>query len=66
LPFRWLARVWAPGLAVLAGHLVVDVLAVSWPRARVLALPKPGAKPHELSVTNDGESWTLDQRGDQT
>jgi hypothetical protein len=59
LPLAWLARVWAPGLAVLARHLVVDVLAVSWPRARVLALPEPGGGPRELSIVREGEDWAV-------
>jgi hypothetical protein len=44
LPLDWLARVWACGLAVVDGHLVVAVQAARWPRARVLALPRPGAE----------------------
>ena len=45
LPLTWLADVWACGLAVVAGHLVVAVEEPGHPRARVLALPAPGADP---------------------
>jgi hypothetical protein len=50
LPVGWLARVWACGLAVAGGHLVVAVQAARWPDARVLALPEPGASPVTLDV----------------
>ena len=58
LPFGWLARVWAPGFPVAGGHLVVDVLEVSWPQVRVLGLPAPGAEPAVLSIQPDGEHWS--------
>jgi hypothetical protein len=45
LPVGWLADVWACGLAVLSGHLVVAVAEPGYPRARVLALPAPEAEP---------------------
>ena len=45
LPLGWLARVWAPGFPVVDGHLIVDVLAVSWPQVRVRGLPAPGPNP---------------------
>jgi hypothetical protein len=51
LPVDWLASVWACGLAVVDGHLVVAVEEPGWPRARVLALPEPGAAPVSLDVT---------------
>jgi hypothetical protein len=50
LPADWLARVWACGLALAGGHLVVAVERAGWPRARVLALPAPGADPVPLDV----------------
>ncbi|MBO0806186.1 MAG: hypothetical protein J2P25_24325 [Nocardiopsaceae bacterium] len=50
LPFGWLADVWACGLAVVDGHLVVAVTEPGYPRARVLALPGPGADPVPLEV----------------
>jgi hypothetical protein len=50
LPVAWLASVWACGLALVAGHLVVAVDEPGWPRARVLALPEPGAAPVLLDV----------------
>ena len=58
LPLSWLARVWAPGFPVVDGHLVVDVLAVSWPQVQVLGLPAPGAEPAVLSIQADGEHWS--------
>jgi hypothetical protein len=51
VPVSWLASVWACGLAVVDGHLVVAVEEPGWPRARVLALPSPGAPPVRLDVT---------------
>jgi hypothetical protein len=59
LPLSWLARVWAPGFPVVGGHLVVDVLAGSWPRVQVLGLPAPRAEPAVLSIQADGEHWAL-------
>jgi hypothetical protein len=59
LPVRWLASVWAAGLPVVGGHLVVDVLAATWPRAQVRALPRPGADPVVLSIRYDGEHWSV-------
>jgi hypothetical protein len=59
LPLSWLARVWAPGFPVAGGHLIVDVLAGSWPRMQVLGLPGPGAEPAVLSIQADGEHWSL-------
>jgi hypothetical protein len=44
LPVGWLADVWACGLAVVAGHLVVAVEEPGHPRARVLALRAPGSE----------------------
>jgi hypothetical protein len=57
LPVSWLARVWAPGLAVVGGHLVVSVVNAAWPEADVLALSTPAKKPVELSVRHDGQEW---------
>jgi hypothetical protein len=51
LPVSWLASVWACGLAVVDGHLVVAVEEPGWPRARVLALAEPSADPVSLVVT---------------
>ena len=50
LPVSWLAGVWACGLAVIAGHLVVAVEEPGHPRARVLALPAPHAAPVTIEV----------------
>jgi hypothetical protein len=57
LPVSWLASVWAPGLAVVGGHLVVSVAHAAWPTADVLALTAPATKPVELSVRHDGQGW---------
>jgi hypothetical protein len=50
LPLGWLASVWACGLAVVDGHLVVAVEEPGFPQARVLALPAPGGTPIALTV----------------
>ena len=55
----WLATVWAPGLAVVAGHLVVAVEQAAWPDATVLAVPAPGSPPVRFGVRAvDGEAGT--------
>jgi hypothetical protein len=69
LPVGWLASVWACGLAVVDGHLVVGVEQAAWPDARVLALPAPDAAPVRLRVranddggtdtTDDGTHWEM-------
>lgn len=64
LPIAWLASVWAAGLAVVEGHLVVTVQMARWPDARVLAVPEPGAPPVTLSVhdaggSGDGAHWMV-------
>jgi hypothetical protein len=50
LPPWWLARVWACGLALTGGQLVVAVERAGWPDARVLALRAPGGEPVPLDV----------------
>jgi hypothetical protein len=50
LPAGWLASVWACGLAVAGGHLVVAVQDAAWPEATVLAAPEPGRAPVILGV----------------
>jgi hypothetical protein len=55
LPVSWLASVWACGLAVIGGHLVVGVDQPGWPRASVRALPAPGATPSPVDVVATGE-----------
>jgi hypothetical protein len=50
LPFGWLAGVWACGLAVVDGHLVVAVEEPGHPHARVLALSAPGSEPVPVEV----------------
>jgi hypothetical protein len=50
LPVGWLADVWACGLALADGHLVVSVTEPGYPRAKVLTLPEPGASPVPLEV----------------
>jgi len=59
LPVGWLASVWAPGLALVGGHLIVGVLAAAWPDARVLALRAPGQDPVELSIRHDQGHWSV-------
>jgi hypothetical protein len=59
LPVGWLASVWAAGLAVTAGHLIVAVTAGAWPQATVLGVPEPGADPVVLTVRAAAEGWTL-------
>jgi hypothetical protein len=61
LPVGWLAEVWACGLALVGGHLVIAVEQPGWPRARVLALSSPGAAPTPLDVMAAGDgsaSWS--------
>jgi hypothetical protein len=58
LPVGWLASVWAAGLAVTAGYLVVAVTAADWPDATVLAVPEPGADPVILEVKATDGGWT--------
>jgi hypothetical protein len=50
LPVSWLSTVWACGLAVAGGHLVVAVEQPGYPRARVLAVGAPDADPVRLDV----------------
>lgn len=50
LPAWWLAWVWACGLAVTGGHLVVGVERADWPDVRVLALRAPGREPVSLEA----------------
>jgi hypothetical protein len=51
----WLSTVWACGLAVAGGHLVVAVEQPGYPRARVLALAAPDADPVLLDVQASGD-----------
>lgn len=50
LPVSWLADVWACGLALSGGRLIVSVTEPGYPRARALALPEPGAVPIPLAA----------------
>ncbi len=50
LPLAWLAQVWAAGLTVVEGHLVLAVQAARWPAAEVLALRGLGGTPVTLQV----------------
>ena len=60
LPIGWLASVWAAGLAVTAGHLVVAVTAAAWPDATVLGVSEPGADPVILNVrAAEAGGWTV-------
>jgi hypothetical protein len=57
LPVGWLASVWAAGLAVTAGHLIVAVTQAAWPVATVLGVPEPGADPVILNVRAVDGTW---------
>jgi hypothetical protein len=63
LPVGWLASVWAAGLAVTAGHLIVAVTEAAWPDATVLGVPEPGAEPVTLKVRAErrgrAEGWVV-------
>jgi hypothetical protein len=56
LPLGWLAEVWACGLAVVGGRLVVAVERPGYPRARVLALATPDSAPAPLEARATGSS----------
>jgi hypothetical protein len=58
LPVGWLASVWAAGLAVTAGHLIVAVTEAAWPDATVLGVPEPGADPVTLKLRAADGAWT--------
>ncbi len=58
LPLSWLVRIWAAGLAVVEGRLVVDVAEVTWPAAVVLAISEPGQEPERLSVWYRDRRWS--------
>ncbi|HEY2238188.1 MAG TPA: hypothetical protein VGI21_05335, partial [Streptosporangiaceae bacterium] len=69
LPVAWLATVWAPGLAVVGGHLVVAVEQAAHPEATVLAVPAPGHDPVRLTVRatdTDPAHWEIASEGDAT
>ena len=59
LPTRWLAGVWAPGLAVIDRKLVIEVTAVTWPRAEVLAVSRPGTEPVPLAAVHRNGKWSV-------
>jgi len=50
VPVSWLSEVWAPGLALVDGHLVIDITRAEFPNADVLALKVPGGKPAVLAI----------------
>lgn len=50
LPAGWLAGVWACGMAVTSGHLVVAVEEPGYPVARVRALSAPGQEPASIMI----------------
>jgi hypothetical protein len=58
LPVGWLASVWAAGLAVTDGHLIVEIREAAWPEATVLGVPEPGAEPVILKVRAERGRWT--------
>jgi len=61
-PVAWLAKVWAPGFAVVGSHLVVDVLRADWPQASVLALRSPGQDPVQLDIWQEQGHWIVTSR----
>jgi hypothetical protein len=50
MPVSWLSEVWAPGLALVDGHLVTGITRAEFPDAEVLALDVPGGEPAPLAV----------------
>ena len=65
LPAGWLASVWAAGLAVTGGHLIVAVQEAAWPGATVLGVPEPGAEPVILKVHAAGGRWAVRADGER-
>jgi hypothetical protein len=63
LPVGWLASVWAAGLAVTAGHLIVEVREAAWPEVVVLGVPEPGAEPVTLKVRAGSDGWKVATAG---
>jgi len=57
LPAAWLASVWAAGLAVVGGHLIVAVREAAWPEVTVLGVREPGADPVILKVRATARGW---------
>jgi len=62
LPAGWLAAVWACGLAVADGHLIVAVQRAAWPDARVLAVRAPGRAPVPLHIRATGNTGSPGHR----
>lgn len=62
LPVGWLAKVWAPGFAVVGSHFVVNVLRADWPQASVLALRSPGEEPVRLDIRQEQGHWSVTSR----
>jgi len=62
LPTGWLATVWAGGLAVVDGHLVVAVQRAAWPEATVLAVPELGSGPVVLNIRADEDASCASDR----
>jgi hypothetical protein len=50
MPVSWLSEVWAPGLALVDGHLVTDITRAEFPDVDVLALEVPDGEPVALVV----------------
>lgn len=66
LPVGWLSSVWAGGLAVTSGHLVVAVQRATWPDATVVAVPEPGHAAVILNVrasAADPAHWEVTEAG---
>jgi len=56
MPVSWLSEVWAPGLALVDGHLVTGIIRAGFPDADVLALEAPGGEPAALAVQCQGDA----------
>jgi len=50
VPVSWLSEIWAPGLALVDGHLIIDITRAEFPNADVLALEVPGSEPAALAI----------------
>jgi hypothetical protein len=59
LPVGWLAGVWAPGLAIVGGRLVVEVTGGRWPVLQVRSVSQPGREPEPGTVTRRRRGWTV-------
>jgi len=58
---RWVAAVWGAGLAMIDGHLVVDVTHAEFPNADVLALEAPEGEPAALAVRRESATGSSER-----